>query len=153
VVLSYELRPQLRAIDAAHCFVLRTIADSLRRFLPTVVIKGVSDLAIDDDPPRKFSGNSLRCRKSHMLYHGTMLYDYPLDAIAACLRTPPRQPDYREGRDHQGFVTNLPIARHDVHAALTQAFDPTDGRADWPRELTAELTTTRYAQDEWNRMR
>jgi lipoate-protein ligase A len=153
VVLSYQRRPRLRAVDAAHRFVLGAIAESLRCYVPTVTPKGISDLVVDGEPPRKFSGNSLRCRKSHLLYHGTVLYEFPLEEIAACLRAPPREPAYREGRHHQDFVTNLPLDGQDVRAALTRAFRPQSPLAEWPREMTAELTATRYSQHAWNPMR
>lgn len=153
VVLSYELRPQLRGIDAAHRFVLSSLAESLRRHVATVRLQGISDLVVGSDPPRKFSGNSLRCRKSHLLYHGTLLYDFPLDQIAACLRRPPREPEYRADRDHQAFLKNLPIDRRNVRDAITQAFGPTVPLSEWPRDLTAELARARYSQESWNNMR
>jgi lipoate-protein ligase A len=153
VVLSYELRRPLRAIDAAHRFVLGAIAESLRRYVPAVTVAGISDLVLDGEPPRKFSGNSLRCKQSHLLYHGTVLYDFAIEQIAACLRPPPREPPYRRGRDHERFLTNLPVGGRELRAAITQAFGPTGSLAEWPWERTAELTATRYSQYRWNRMR
>ena len=105
VVLSYVRRPELRALDLAHCFVMQSLAAALRPALPDVRVMGTSDLAVG---ARKFSGNSMRCKRSHFLYHGTLLYDFPLDLISACLPMPPRQPDYRDGRQHDAFVANIP---------------------------------------------
>ena len=45
--------------------------------------QGTSDLAIGD---LKFSGNSARCRRRWLLYHGTLLYDFPLSLVAQCLQ-------------------------------------------------------------------
>ena len=45
----------------------------------------------------------------HLLYHGTVLYDFNLELIDECLTMPPRVPDYRASRDHRDFVTNLPL--------------------------------------------
>jgi lipoate-protein ligase A len=153
VVLSYQRRPELRAIDAAHRLVRSSIAKSLREYVPTVICRGISDLVVEGDPPRKFSGNSLRCRKSHLLYHGTVLYDFPIEEIAACLRRPPREPEYREGRDHQSFLTNLPLNGSDLRNAIIRAFRPGGALSEWPQKRTAELVATRYLQDEWNQMR
>ncbi|MDP6447918.1 MAG: lipoate--protein ligase family protein, partial [Pirellulaceae bacterium] len=95
VVLSYDLHPELRMISRAHCFVLQRLAEALRPYQPGVACQGSSDLTVG---VRKFSGNSLRCRRSHLLYHGTLLYNFTLDSVGQCLRAPPRQPDYRESR-------------------------------------------------------
>ncbi len=106
LVLSYRLRPRLRVLSEAHRWVLGTLAGALGAFAPGVECRGTSDLAIGG---RKFSGNSARCRRNHLLYHGTLLYDFPLELVERCLAMPPRMPDYREGRRHESFVTNLPL--------------------------------------------
>jgi lipoate-protein ligase A len=123
LVLSYDCRPHLRAIDAAHCFVLETIAAALRPFAPDIDHRGTSDLAIGD---QKCSGNSMRCKRDHFLYHGTLLYDFPLELITQCLTTPPRQPDYRQGRPHGDFVTNLPLPAITLRGAIQAAFAADD---------------------------
>jgi len=122
VVLSYEARPALRAIDIAHRTVLETVLKAVRRFAPDAERRGTSDLALAE---RKFSGNSLRCRRHAMLYHGTLLYDFPLDTLAALLAYAPRQPEYRAARNHREFVGNLPADRACLSAALAEAFGAT----------------------------
>jgi lipoate---protein ligase len=147
LVLSYELRPALRAVDVAHHFVLDTLTAALRPLAPAVRCRGISDLALGD---WKFSGNSVRCRRRHLLYHGTLLYRFPLPLVEKYLRMPPREPDYRGGRDHRSFLTNLPLEITAIRVALRtawQAYAPAD---DWPRERTAQLVAERYAQREWN---
>ncbi len=147
LVLSYRLRPELQAISAAHCFVLRTIGDRLRRAVPEVECRGTSDLTLAG---KKFSGNSLRVRRNHLLYHGTILYDFPLELISACLRSPPRQPEYRQGRAHDEFLVNLPLGREELRAAILDGL-PLDGPlTDWPRARTERLAETRYRQSDWN---
>jgi lipoate-protein ligase A len=120
VVLSYELRPELASIDRTHQFVLGRVQQALATLISDIQYCGISDLAWQG---RKFSGNSLRCKRRHLLYHGTILYDFPLDRIARYLLTPPREPDYRAARSHDDFVTNLPIAGDALRNALWQAFD------------------------------
>jgi lipoate-protein ligase A len=147
VVLSYARRPHLRAIDEAHRFVLGTVLKAIRPSVPGAAIQGTSDLAVAG---RKFSGNSLRCRREHLLYHGTLLYDFPLDAIAACLGTPPRQPAYRERRPHGEFVMNLPLIRSELIAGLRAAFAADAPLADLPWPLVRTLVETKYGRDDWN---
>ena len=104
VVLSYALRPELQHIDEAHRFVLQRVRQALAAQVPTVDLAGTSDLAYLGC---KFSGNSLRCKRTHLLYHGTILYDFALSQIGRYLKTPPREPEYRSGRNHGEFVRNL----------------------------------------------
>src|ERR1700730_4995193 len=46
LVLSLEERPELRAIDRAHCFVLNQLAQAIGALVPGVVVRGTSDLVI-----------------------------------------------------------------------------------------------------------
>lgn len=147
VVLSYELRPQLKMIDHAHQFVLARLVAGLSPHFPAVRAQGISDLTCHN---RKISGNSLRCKRRHLLYHGTLLYDFPLAQIEQLLRTPPRQPDYRAGRGHGQFVANLPAPADLLRASLPKAFEAAEPLDAWPQALTAELVATRYAQPAWN---
>jgi lipoate-protein ligase A len=147
VVLSRRLRRQLRTIADAHRLVLGTLAAALKPFLPEVCCSGISDLAING---RKFSGNSLRCRRDHLLYHGTILYEFPLELIDRCLAMPPRQPEYRRGRSHAAFLTNLPLPAAAIHRALKDVWDASEPLGDWPQALTARLAAEKYMRPQWN---
>jgi lipoate-protein ligase A len=149
VVLAYRDRSHLRDIGEAHQFVLGTIAKALRPSAPDIRQAGISDLALGE-PPLKFSGNSLRCKRDHFLYHGTILYNFSIDEITALLKMPSRQPAYRQARSHHDFLTNLPLERAAVRQALIDAFSAHQPRAQWPRELTAKLATEKYSRPEWN---
>jgi lipoate-protein ligase A len=147
VVLGYQQRPNLRAVGQAHSFVLGVIARAIKTFEPRVEFCGISDLALGD---LKFSGNSMRCRRGHFLYHGTILYDFPLELISRCLKTPARMPEYRAGRDHNSFITNLPVTAEAIQQAIIQAWDATEPMQNWPRELTARLALEKYGNNHWN---
>ncbi|MDP7205021.1 MAG: lipoate--protein ligase family protein [Pirellulaceae bacterium] len=147
LVLGLEDRPQLRFPEHAHQFVLGQITRALESLGPGIALEGTSDLAIEG---HKFSGNSLRCKRNHILYHGTLLYDFPLEQISALLQMPPRQPDYRQERDHCDFVTNLEIGAGPLRQLLVAQWQATGDGADWPRERTGHLVATRYGKEEWN---
>jgi lipoate-protein ligase A len=147
VVLSLQARPHLRAVDVAHRTVLGTIAEAIGQLGLAVTRRGTSDLSLGD---RKFSGNSLRVRREHLLYHGTLLYDFQLELIAACLANAPRQPDYRAGRGHDDFVINLPVPSDDLRRALIDAWQVESESSAWPRHRVAELVASRYSRPEWN---
>jgi len=162
VVLSYQNYPGLSVVKQAHAFVLETLANALSTILPSpfgrgaggegpvgaaVHYCGTSDLALDG---MKFSGNSMRCRKRHLLYHGTILYNFPLELISRCLKIPPRMPDYRNARDHETFVANLPVPAEDIKRALLSAWNALEPLEVWPRELTARLAAEKYGNPQWN---
>jgi lipoate-protein ligase A len=152
VVLSYELHPGLRMLDQAHRFVLERVRAAIEPLLADgdrsgIELCGTSDLALAG---RKFSGNSLRCKREHLLYHGTLLVSYPVERIGQLLGTAPRQPEYRAARSHGEFVTQLPIALADLRRSLASAWQASDIRRDWPRAAVQSLVAERYSRDAWN---
>ncbi|MGQ9823060.1 MAG: lipoate--protein ligase family protein [Thermogutta sp.] len=99
--------------------------------------------------PRKFSGNSLRCRRAWLLYHGTMLYDFDLSLVGELLAMPPRRPDYRGSRDHADFLCNLPLDRRALCHAMRTVWNaweplPDPPLAEWQRLLP------RYRDPQWH---
>jgi lipoate-protein ligase A len=147
VVLSSERHPQLQAVDLAHRYVLGRLVSALGGRVPGVHEAGTSDLAIGD---HKFSGNSMRCKRRCLLYHGTLLYDFSLEKIGRYLRTPARQPSYRRERPHGEFVVNLPLDRASLMAAVREAFEAGEPLGDWPRERTDQLVREKYSRQDWN---
>jgi lipoate-protein ligase A len=147
LVLSYAARPGLRMIDAAHRFVLSRLAGGLRALCGDVQCAGTSDLAIAG---RKFSGNSMRCRRECFLYHGTLLYDFPLRDVAQLLRSPPRQPAYRNGRGHGEFLTNLTAQRDQLMDVLRAAWEAHEPPGGWPRDRVRQLVVEKYSCAAWN---
>lgn len=147
LVLDYQSLPHLRAIDAAHRYVLRLIAAALAQQFPGVAHAGISDLVIahPNAPALKISGNALRAKKNYFLYHGTLLYDFALERIGQLLATPTRTPAYRQDRPHNQFVANLPLSQHQVERAFIEAWQAHDPLTDWPRVRVAELVTTKYS--------
>lgn len=147
VVLSYEQRPDLRSLDRAHCFVLSRLREALLPRCPEVQIQGTSDLALAN---KKFSGNSLRCKRTHFLYHGTLLYDFDLSLIREYLGTAPRQPAYRQQRAHGDFVTNLSLTSTELKQSIRHFFGASQTLATWPQETVRQLIAERYSQASWN---
>jgi len=147
VVLSYELRPELRMLDVAHRFVLATLVAGLGRVAPGIVARGTSDLAIGS---RKASGNSVRCKQRHLLYHGTLLYDFPLPLVGELLAEPPRAPEYRAGRSHDDFLVNLPATRDQLVDALIAAWGADEPLPAWPERLVDRLVAEKHGRDTWN---
>jgi lipoate---protein ligase len=156
MLLRYERQEYLRLLDQAHRHVLGMVRQSLLSRVPGIEQLGTSDLAwcgTGEAHPRKFSGNSLRCKRDYFLYHGTLLYAMDLSLIERLLGAPPRQPEYRAGRSHGAFVTNLPLDGPSLRAALIAGLGAAELLIEWPRERTAQLVAERYSQEAWNRER
>lgn len=120
VVVPIAEHPQMAKIDVAHDYVMSRIAAAARRQDPRVKIQGICDLTVGS---QKCGGNALRVTKDAVLYHGTILHQFPLDLIERCLRIAPRQPEYRSGRDHKTFVTNLNIDVRQLRRDIAGEFD------------------------------
>jgi len=152
VILSLVGQPELRKIDAAHRYVMQRVLAALQNQIPKVAFQGTSDLTWEN---RKFSGNSLRISRQHLLYHGTVLHQSDLDLIGRCLLHAPRQPDYRKGRNHQEFVTNLPIDPIQLTVDLVHQFQATAMEADGNAIATiqtamGQLRRDRYDDPAWH---
>jgi len=149
VVLDFETHPELRAVDLAHRHVLKQMASALAPTLPRVSVAGISDLVIKPQSenttqaatlsPRKFSGNALRVKRNHFLYHGTLLYDFDLSLLSQLLGSATRQPDYRNERNHTDFVANLPLQRQEITDALIEGWNTHSDLPAWPRQRVADL--------------
>jgi lipoate---protein ligase len=155
IVLSYRLRPELKDIGRAHGYVLGRLAAPLGPLVSrgvSIAHVGTSDLALVDESlgRRKFSGNSMRAKRTHLLYHGTLMYACDLSLITRLLRMPPRQPEYRASRPHADFLTNLPLERQSIMEAIDRAWPTAEELVDWPRGRVDVLVTERFSGDGWN---
>lgn len=166
LVLSYQRRPQLKDIRHAHDEVLSRFTYAFQQAIGRAGIvsqagtsdlvflrkseQSAGDLTAKSQTLKKFAGNSLRAKRSHMLYHGTLLYDFDLSLIGTCLLSPPRQPEYRERRDHGEFVMNLPLSRQALLESVGKAWPTEIALSDWPAAGTAKLVEERFGQDRWN---
>ena len=146
VLLDYRGRENLRMLEQAHRFVIDQLRLAVERTGLEVQMQGTSDVTYQD---RKFSGNSLRCKRNWMLYHGTILCDFDLQLIANCLGSPKRQPAYRGGRSHQEFLTLLPTDTDVLRNALIEQWSATETLTSWPQEMTTQLMEEKYLSDEW----
>lgn len=147
LILDRSRRTQLHCAAVAHRFLLNNLAATLKKHLPDVHFCGTSDLAMAD---RKFSGNSARLRRRYLLYHGTLLYDFPLELVEQYLAMPPRMPEYRAGRRHSDFLVNLPLDGQQLRRLLRGTFAAERIGRSWPRRLVKKLVAEKYARAEWN---
>jgi lipoate-protein ligase A len=133
-------------IPAANSHIMGRHRDALSALLGRpVTIRGCTDLAVNE---RKFSGNAQRRKRRALLFHGAFLLSFDLALMEKFLTMPSRQPDYRMGRPHVGFLTNLEVSADAVRDALRacwQADLPLAEAPDYQR-----LAAEKYSSDEWN---
>ena len=147
VLLDYRKRPELRMLDVAHQFVMGQMQQALSQVGIETQIEGTSDLTLGG---RKVSGNSMRCKRNWMIYHGTMIYQMDLDLIANCLGDPVRQPDYRSGRDHRSFLNQLPVEGSILRQAIARQWQAAPGSVEVLEKDLVEMMESKYLTATWN---
>jgi lipoate-protein ligase A len=147
LVLRYDRAAALTTIPSSYEYIL----DRVARALPAAVRgeqAGCSDLAVLG---RKFSGNAQQRKRDHLLHHGTLLYAFDVSQVGRYLRPPPRQPAYREGRDHTAFLTNLGGADAALKHGLRTAWEADVETSAWPQERVRQLVAEKYGTEAWVR--
>jgi len=127
--------------------VLRNLRAAINACGGDVSIQGTSDLTIGN---RKFSGNALRLTRHGLLYHGTLLNRFDISLIPKCLKTPPRQPDYRQQRSHTDFLTNINLDSHDLNSSIAKQWQANTPLENWPETRTRSLVKNKYSLEAWN---
>ena len=150
IMLSLTKRPQLAMVDVTHEYVMQNMVAALKPLAPELTYAGTCDLVIGN---RKVSGNSLRVRREWLLYHGTILLDMDLTKIDRYLNHPPREPEYRQHRQHHEFVANIGCSAADASKRLQKQWSAIKSDVPLPLELTDELVQQKYLQDSWNKQR
>jgi lipoate-protein ligase A len=115
-----------------------------------VQIQGSTDLTLHN---LKFSGNAQRRKRKALLFHGTFLLGMNLALIGRYLQMPKRQPEYRSQREHEGFLTCLPLPTEKLKQTLQAAWNAWQPAADWPETETSRLVREKYSTNTWNRRR
>jgi len=85
--------------------------------------QGHSDICLDD---RKILGSSMYGSRKLIFYTASLLVSNDLGLIDRYLRHPSLEPDYRQGRPHQDFLTTLTqVYPHLSVSAVQHALDAT----------------------------
>jgi len=156
LILRIDENGPTRNITSANQFIMEKNRVALAFLFPQgqtadgrslISVRGHTDLCCGDV---KFAGNSQRRRKNFLLFHGTLLLNCNLSLISELLPMPSLQPDYRVGRAHRDFVTNLNLPATRVKAALAREWGATEAAQPLPLEEIARLAREKYSTREWN---
>ena len=153
LVLPINSQREFESITSTNRFIMETTRAALAPLVAgELKVEGHTDLTING---RKFSGNAQRRKRRSLLFHGSFLLNFDLELMHRTLRLPQQQPDYRNGRAHSEFITNLGLNRAAIEEALVRAWNATERTTP---ELNAEIKTraralaeSKYARDDWNR--
>jgi lipoate-protein ligase A len=144
--LILRIRDELAGIPQTNTFIMDKQRSALKALTKrNVEVRGHTDLAIDGV---KFSGNAQRRKKHFLIFHGTFLLNFDLPLIEACLRMPSKEPDYRQNRSHQQFLTNLGCTAEEVKSALKSVWSACEPLVEVPDYRA--LQTEKYDRPEWN---
>jgi lipoate-protein ligase A len=67
-------------------------------------LKGISDIALDE---KKILGSSMLKKSDFVFYHAVLNVSESPGIICKYLKHPKKEPDYRDGRTHEHFVTSI----------------------------------------------
>jgi lipoate-protein ligase A len=156
VILRITETGPTRSISTANQFIMERVRAGVQSATgnrqPAISIQGHTDLTVTTHhTPRttlKFSGNAQRRRKTFLLFHGTLLLNFDLLLIGELLRMPSLQPDYRGGRSHEGFITNLNLPAETVKRALAAEWNAIADSTTQPKLPAAFVE--KYNSAEWN---
>ena len=138
----------LTGIKEANQFIMSALRSALQPLLEgPIQIGGHTDLAVGG---RKFSGNAQRRRSGWLLFHGTFLLELKLELIEACLRLPPVQPAYRQGRTHLEFLANLHLPADSIKSLIFNHFKINEQYHIDDLSAMHELARVKYSQADWN---
>ncbi|HMP83354.1 MAG TPA: lipoate--protein ligase family protein [Verrucomicrobiota bacterium] len=138
----------LSTITSANKIIMERNRSAMETLLQRPVhVSGHTDLSVDG---LKFSGNSQRRRKHHLLFHGTILLNFKLGLVSELLAMPSKQPDYRADRSHGEFIVNIGMDAESVKAALCRAWRATSPLTVLPQSQIQRLVAERYDRDDWN---
>jgi len=153
VVLRITNDGPTRNISTANQFIMErnrhalvSLTSDSRLQTQDLKVCGHTDLALG---LLKFSGNAQRRRKSFLLFHGTLLLNFDLPLISKLLNMPSLQPDYRDGRPHERFITNLNLPTEIVKQALATEWQANANSTSQP--LLPSALVEKYNSPEWNR--
>lgn len=147
LVLRMERDPDLATISSTNRHILQRMAGTLAGLLNLPVeVRGHTDLVCNG---RKFSGNAQRRKEHALLFHGTFLLAFDLSVIENLLPLPSLQPEYRAGRSHKEFLTNIPLRADSIIGALRREWCADEAYGLFPPDAVRTLAESRYLNHEW----
>lgn len=148
VILRIDPAGPCYSISDANRFVMGRQQLALSTLLgQPVEISGCTDLSIGG---LKFSGNAQRRKSNFLLFHGSFLLNLDLTLMERILPFPSKEPDYRGGRSHSDFLTNLKVSPASIRKCMQEIWSARSLLPSIPEERIARLVGDKYSREEWN---
>lgn len=122
LVLSKDRDPRLHDLRQSYQWILNKVISGLKKISIKAEFRPVSDVVLASQQ-KKISGNAQKRGRSFILHHGTILYDFDLSNMECYLKIPKTMPEYRSGRSHLDFVTNIPATPVQIKSVIKEAFN------------------------------
>jgi lipoate-protein ligase A len=148
LILRIAEKSPLAGISSANKFIMQCNCKAIAGLMKQPVeVRGHTDLVSGGN---KFSGNSQRRKKNFLLFHGTFLLNFNLALVGEFLQMPSKQPDYRQSRSHDEFLTNLNLSADKVKTTLKKSWNAGDELKTFPKSEIQKLAAQKYSTDGWN---
>jgi len=145
LILRTDRDPTLCEVRSSYRWILERIRGALSPLLASEQL-GISDLATTE---LKFSGNAQQRKRDHLLHHGTLLYNFSIEQVSRYLKLPEKRPEYRAGRSHIAFLTNLSASPEELKKRIAKAWDVNESPVAIPKPRIMELVNQKYNLGEW----
>lgn len=147
VILPLNYHHGLHSITSTNTFIMSTIAEGLKRLDSRVAVNGITDIVLGT---KKIVGNAQRRKRHSVLFHGCILVALDLSLISKYLSHPSVEPEYRQSRSHDDFLTHFAYPVDTIKEVLIKQWNATIAS---PLPLSHEIKDKiecYYAQNEWN---
>lgn len=125
LILSKDIHPEVADLKKSYEYILNNICRAFESVGIAAVFLPISDIALKQGR-KKISGNAQKRGKKYILHHGTILYNLDIPLASRYLRMPKNVPEYREGRSHAEFITNISAQCSDIKRAIRHVFGAQD---------------------------
>lgn len=148
LILRIQDDKELRNITSTNSFIMDQHKKALEPVLRSDIrIQGYTDLTLDG---KKFSGNAQRRKRHALLFHGSFLLRMDLGMIEKTLQMPSRLPAYREERNHEDFLINLPLSAEKIRKALKKIWKANRVYSPVPNKIINGLIQQKLSNPAWN---
>ena len=96
----------------------QAVIDALAVSWPVMASLGQAGISDIVSGSKKIAGTSMFRSRNYLLYQASILVRLDLDLVTKTLRHPSKEPDYRNGRSHKDFLSDI-----QTHAVSTLASD------------------------------
>jgi lipoate-protein ligase A len=83
-----------------------------------------------------------------LLHQGTLLFGFNPAHASLYLQHPPKEPDYRQGRPHEQFLGNLPLAAELIRQRIASGWQALPGVIA-PPLCVEDLVRGKYESPTW----